>query len=309
MKHRKKNLTTNLHPSGNRGDGTLDHNIGIGEYLDKHAIETARVRAGMMGPTRNRLSVVSLTLTGFVVDADPFYLWFNPGRLRRIHFRNDCVDAGFCLPESMRGGIVTVDFPRQVKEHAVTIRAVDAVREVKLVELRGGQKVWEWDFGGYRGGRIWDGFDLGLEQIDGENSTSLDLDDDDDDDIAVFPEEHQEQNPYHVPSDVVDQDEDTQPQIKKTKTDANHNRKLQNPIARNKNTSSHTSLRHIPSPPSTLPSASASASASARRHRSGALLHGRRAIGRIPRWWGGGGGGGGEGGGGSSNSLPAKLDG
>lgn len=256
----------------------------------------------MMGPTRNRLSIVSLTLTGFVVDADPFYLWFNPGRLRRIHFKNDCVDAGFCLPESMRGGIVTIDFPRQVKEHAVMIRAVDPVREVKLVELRGGEKVWEWDYGGYRGGRIWDVFDLGgsKEQINGENSRLLDIDDsNDDDDIAVFREEYQDQNPYHVPvpSDVVDQDEDTKPKIKKTKTDAKHNKKLQKTITQNKDKSSKT-LRHIPSQASTL--ASASASASARRRRSGALLYGRRAIVRIPRWWGGGG---------SSNSSPAKLEG
>ncbi|KAL2010850.1 hypothetical protein VTN00DRAFT_3568 [Thermoascus crustaceus] len=285
---------------GNDGDGTLDRDIGIGEYLDKNIIEAARILASTMGPTRNRLSIVSLTLTGFVVDADPFYLWFNPGRLRRIHFKNDCVDAGFCLPQSMRGGIVTIDFPRQVKEHAMVIRPVDPVREIKLVELQGGEKVWEWDYGGYRGGRIWDVFDLGSskEQINEENSRLLDNynynDNDDDEYIAVFREEYQNQNRYHVPSDVIDQDQgkDTKSKFKNKTQTKPSKKKLQKPT---KNKSSK-ALRHMPSQASTL----ASASASPRRRRSGALLYGRRAIVRIPGWWGGGG---------SSNSSPAKLEG
>lgn len=130
--------------SGNNGTGNLNRKIGIGEYLDKLSIEQAKLGAMMQGPTSSRLSIRSLTLTGFVVDADPFLLWFNPGRLRHINFKDNCVDAGFYLPASMQGK-VTLVYPRRVQERAIAIpvRRVEVKRELKVVELRGGRKVEE----------------------------------------------------------------------------------------------------------------------------------------------------------------------
>lgn len=124
------------------GTGTLSRTIGIGEYLDKAAIEKAKVRAmATGGRTLHRLSIKTLTLAGFVVDADPFLLWFDPKRLRCVHFLDHCVDAGFYLCLPMRG--VVVRFPREVGERVVWGRRVEVRRELKVVELRGGRKVGE----------------------------------------------------------------------------------------------------------------------------------------------------------------------
>jgi hypothetical protein len=40
------------------------------------------------------------------VDADPFLHWFDPQRLRTIHFKGECIDAGFWLPQAMQKVIV-----------------------------------------------------------------------------------------------------------------------------------------------------------------------------------------------------------
>jgi hypothetical protein len=123
----------------------LHRSIGIGEYMDKRAIEAAKVRAALLGPTHNRLSITKLTLGGFVVDADPFELWFDPTRLRTIHFKNSCVDAGFSLPDGMQDR-VTIKLPREIEERAsyMWIHHVDPRKEFKLVELRKGAKIAEW---------------------------------------------------------------------------------------------------------------------------------------------------------------------
>lgn len=123
------------------GTGNLHRTIGIGEYLDKTSIEKAKVRAMATGRTLNRLSIKTLTLNGFVVDADPILLWFDPKMLRCINFRDNCVDAGFYLCRPMRK--VEVKFPTEIEEKAVTVRKVDVRRELKIVELRGGKKVSE----------------------------------------------------------------------------------------------------------------------------------------------------------------------
>lgn len=129
------------------GTGTLARTIGIGEYLDKTAIEKAKVRAmATGGRTLHRLSIKTLTLTGFVVDADPFLLWFDPKRLRCVQFLDHCVDAGFYLCLPMRG--VMVRFPREVRERVVWGRRVEVRRELKVVELRGGRKVGEMAYRG-----------------------------------------------------------------------------------------------------------------------------------------------------------------
>ena len=130
--------------SGDGGAGNLNRRVGIGEYLDKRSIEQAKLRAMIEGPTSPRLSIRTLILTGFVVDADPFILWFDPARLRRIDFRNDCVDAGFYLPGSMKEK-VTVAYPQHAEghAHAVSARRVEVKEELKVVELKDGKKISE----------------------------------------------------------------------------------------------------------------------------------------------------------------------
>lgn len=127
--------------SGDLGTGELHPDIGYGEYLDKYCIEKAKVLAAAMGPTRQLLSIKFLTLSGFVVDADPFVQWFDPAALRRIHFKGQCVDAGFWLPETMRK--VTVRSPMTTGSEAlpVGILKLDLNKDWKEIELRGGKMV------------------------------------------------------------------------------------------------------------------------------------------------------------------------
>lgn len=128
--------------SGN-GDGTLHNDIGTGEYLDKRIIESSRLLARMMGPTNSRLSIVVIRLAGFVVDGDPFDLWFEPHRLRRIQFKHNCVDAGFYLGEFMKD-TVEVIFPKKAVPNTAQIgRVVDLAKELKVIELRKGRKISE----------------------------------------------------------------------------------------------------------------------------------------------------------------------
>ncbi|KAF9895220.1 hypothetical protein FE257_000122 [Aspergillus nanangensis] len=134
---------------GYQGEGGLDYRIGIGEYLDKHAIEKAKVTAMAIGKTRNRLSIRILTLSRFIVDADPFLLWFDPSRLKCINFKEDCVDAGFYMPASMRK--VTVLHPRpDARDQPIVARKVDLEANLKLMELSEGKKVAEMPYQGRR---------------------------------------------------------------------------------------------------------------------------------------------------------------
>ncbi|KAJ9349936.1 hypothetical protein C8Q69DRAFT_531679 [Paecilomyces variotii] len=125
------------------GDGNIHNDIGTGEYLDKRIIESSRLLARMMGPTNSRLSVVVIRLAGFVVDGDPFDLWFEPHRLRRIQFKHNCVDAGFYLGEFMKD-TVEVIFPKKAVPNTAQIgRVVDLAKELKVIELRKGRKISE----------------------------------------------------------------------------------------------------------------------------------------------------------------------
>ncbi|EEH04667.1 conserved hypothetical protein [Histoplasma capsulatum G186AR] len=121
---------------GDEGQGILHRRAGIGEYLDKYSIVHAKARAAQMGSTLHLLPVVKLSLTGFVVDADPFHL-FNPHRLRLINFKNNCVDAGFALPERMREQVV-VSWPKILSEQAIVAKRVN-YGEIKRVDC--GSKV------------------------------------------------------------------------------------------------------------------------------------------------------------------------
>lgn len=75
------------------------------------------------------------------MDADPFIQWFDPAKLRRIHFKGQCVDAGFWLPETMRE--VTVRSPMSTGTEAVPvgILKLDLKKDLKEIELRCGKVV------------------------------------------------------------------------------------------------------------------------------------------------------------------------
>lgn len=120
--------------SGENGHGELQRRVGFGEYLDKHAMAIGKEAASTNSPTPDKLSVVNLTLMGFVVDSDPFFLWFNPHRLRKIDFKDHCVDAGFALPVYMSEHVV-VSWPRQdTTGEAMWARRVRP-GEIKLIDL------------------------------------------------------------------------------------------------------------------------------------------------------------------------------
>jgi hypothetical protein len=129
--------------SGNLGDGALHPDIGCGEYLDKHSIEKAKILAMAMGRTSKRLSIKHLTLSGFVVDADPFLNWFDAAKLESIKFTGQCIDAGFWLPNSMAN--VTVRHPRKIElgPVAVGMVSVDVQKELKVVNMQDGLDVGE----------------------------------------------------------------------------------------------------------------------------------------------------------------------
>ncbi|KAJ5698080.1 hypothetical protein N7462_000085 [Penicillium macrosclerotiorum] len=134
------------HRSGHRGDGELHPAIGCGEYLDKHCIEKAKIRAMATGRASKRLSIRQLSLSGFVVDADPFLHWFDAQKLRSIQFKGTCVDAGFWLPQAM--GRVAVRSPREIEVEAVPVGMVslDMQKDLKVMHIRDGMAVDESSF-------------------------------------------------------------------------------------------------------------------------------------------------------------------
>lgn len=65
------------------------------------AIRKARIAAGLVDSVDGGiLPLRALRLEGFVVDALPFAQGFD--NLERIDFLENCFDAGFALPESLR---------------------------------------------------------------------------------------------------------------------------------------------------------------------------------------------------------------
>ncbi|KAJ5895650.1 hypothetical protein N7495_007341 [Penicillium taxi] len=114
------------------GDGELHPKFGYGEYLDKKIMEKAKIRAMGMGITSRRISIRKLTLSGFVVDADPFIQWFDPEKLRSICFKGECIDAGLWLPPYMQ---VSIRFPKRMDLEAIPagIVHVDVKSDVNLV--------------------------------------------------------------------------------------------------------------------------------------------------------------------------------
>lgn len=96
----------------------------------------ARSLVSSQGVNLRYLPIVKLVLAGFVVDAGPFFRWFNPMRLRQIEFKYGCIDAGFALPSHM-SKLVTVSWPGKPQQEDQTI-TVSRIRqhEVKSIWVK-----------------------------------------------------------------------------------------------------------------------------------------------------------------------------
>lgn len=84
---------------------------------------SARNLVASQGASLRYLPIVKLVLAGFVVDAGPFFRWFNPMRLRKVEFAHGCIDAGFALPSHMHN-LVTVSWPGHPPEECKLIRVM-----------------------------------------------------------------------------------------------------------------------------------------------------------------------------------------
>lgn len=120
------------------GHGQLHHEIGYGELLDSLAIGLAQRRAKKHGRVNDKLSIATLNLTNFVVDADPFVKWLDSGKLRGINFDGFCVDAGFALPLEMLNR-VKVSIPNGAIPRVLMAKKYMA-ESVKLITIRKGRK-------------------------------------------------------------------------------------------------------------------------------------------------------------------------
>jgi hypothetical protein len=127
--------------SGHCGTGELNPDIGYGEYLDKHAIEKAKICAMAMGPTSKRLGIKAISLSGFVVDAGPFLHWFDPEKLRTIHFKAHCVDAGLWLPRNMRNVTIRLSKPFDLEAVPIGIVTLNLLKDLNMITLEKGRKV------------------------------------------------------------------------------------------------------------------------------------------------------------------------
>lgn len=134
---RRRRSTINFGSSGYGGTGELHPDLGEGEYLDKYAIEKAKIRAVVTGgATNTRIPIKKLTLKGFVVDADPIFQWFDPQRLRTIYFKGDCIDAGVWLAPSMSHVSLRVAKELDIRPVAVGIIKIELGKDVKAVNVR-----------------------------------------------------------------------------------------------------------------------------------------------------------------------------
>lgn len=119
---------------GEQEHGALCGSTGTGEYLDKHAMASARSFVSSQGVNLRYLPIVKLVLAGFVVDAGPFFRWFNPMRLRQIEFKYGCIDAGFALPSHMTN-LVTVTWPGKLPWKTQMV-AVSRIRQQDIKTVR-----------------------------------------------------------------------------------------------------------------------------------------------------------------------------
>ncbi|RMZ86877.1 hypothetical protein DV736_g5895, partial [Chaetothyriales sp. CBS 134916] len=132
---------------GHHGEGILHEEFGEGEYLDSQAIKMARQQVVRSLPFNNErfLPVEKLGLERFVVDGGSIMRWFDPQRLRKIEFKDGCIDAGLYLKPGMRHVKITAATARPQHYHHYLHRqhVGRAVKmgELKLVDLKKGRVV------------------------------------------------------------------------------------------------------------------------------------------------------------------------
>ncbi|KAI9831818.1 MAG: hypothetical protein M1819_004715 [Sarea resinae] len=85
---------------GDNGSGRIHYRLGYGEYLDEKAMHDARESAKQTRRVGKVLSIEVLRLKGFVVDARPFFKYFDPTQLHVLELEH-CIDAGLALPRDM----------------------------------------------------------------------------------------------------------------------------------------------------------------------------------------------------------------
>lgn len=100
----------------------------------------ARFDAASKGPVNQKLSIIKLTLSGFVVDAEPWD-WFHPQRLSEINFGHDCIDAGFALSSAFAEN-VTISCPPKATDVCLTAKIVQ-FGKAKIVSERERERIEE----------------------------------------------------------------------------------------------------------------------------------------------------------------------
>ena len=111
--------------------------------MDKQAIALAKLETSLMSARLQYLPVVRLVLSGFVVDAGPFFQWFDMKRLRQVDFKYNCVDAGFSLPASLTN-MVKVKRPDAELRGCTMIKVTRVAREnIRTITLKKGKRVNE----------------------------------------------------------------------------------------------------------------------------------------------------------------------
>lgn len=128
---------------GHHGEGILHEEFGDGEYLDSKAMELAHEDAfGRDASGLHLLGIAKLTLMGLVVDAGPFFRWFDGSKLRTIVLKDNCFDAGFGLPPAMKGKTQVLLGGGLVEQQRFMGRVIKP-GEAKIVTLKNGKVVDE----------------------------------------------------------------------------------------------------------------------------------------------------------------------
>ncbi|KAH0543118.1 hypothetical protein FGG08_002544 [Glutinoglossum americanum] len=125
---------------GDRGSGRVHFNSGYGEYLDIMCMMKAwRSVAGPDQP-QPRMGLESLTLEGFIVDAQPFVKIFDERKFKKLEFVGLNMDAGLALKPAMMIGMKMIvpdeNKQPQVRQMATFYPAGSA----KLITIKGGKK-------------------------------------------------------------------------------------------------------------------------------------------------------------------------
>jgi hypothetical protein len=125
--------------SGDRGSGTVHFNSGYGEYLDVMCMMKAWRTTHPDQPQR-KMGLESLTLEGFVVDAQPFMKILDEKKFKKLEFVGLNMDAGLAFKQEMRVGMKVV-VPSEDKQPQIRqMTTFPPIGRAKLIALRGGKK-------------------------------------------------------------------------------------------------------------------------------------------------------------------------